>query len=180
MTYGKRRVIGPQVPGRRGPAIVPQGNMKHIAKWGFLVTGLAVTGCAGGGNFIDEAVPRAAFGQAEPASAPAPQEGQTADALMDAPSRAADPAAASDMDPVFSGSGAANITGVYPNMNVEPRGATAQMTDEQRDVLYSQMRALATAHASGQVSTADYERRLAVLRKLAESHSLDTIEKIEK
>ena len=53
------------------------------------------------------------------------------------------------------------------------------MTDEKRDALLEQMQALSVAQQRGRMSTAEYQRRVAALRRLANTHSADTIEKIE-
>jgi hypothetical protein len=92
---------------------------------------------------------------------------------------AAPPAAQPPSDPLFTGSGQAATTGAYPNINLEPHGATQQLTDAQRDLLLAQMQALAEAHSQGKVSAAEYERRLALLRRLAATHSQETIKSIE-
>ena len=53
------------------------------------------------------------------------------------------------------------------------------MSDAQRNALLAEMQALAQAHSRGQVSTAEYNRRLALLRRLAATHSQEAIRKIE-
>ncbi|MFZ2101958.1 MAG: hypothetical protein WAU86_15470 [Oricola sp.] len=135
--------------------------MKEIGIALLIFNALALAGCAGG-NAIDRAVPQAAVANtAAPVQTPE------------------DPAAFAETDPVFAGSGRATLTGVYPNINSEPRAATQQLTDAERDALVAQMQALADAHAKGTVSTAEYQRRLAALRDLAATHSSETIAKIE-
>lgn len=132
---------------------------------------LALAGCAGG-NAIDRAVPQAAFSEsAAPLPSPATPEGAAAEAQA--------PAEPLPPDPLFESSGQATLTGDYPNINIEPHGAAAQLTDAQRDELVLQMQALAEARAQGNVSTAEYERKLAQLRLLAETHSQNAIDSIE-
>ncbi|WP_421850756.1 hypothetical protein [Oricola sp.] len=147
-----------------------------------LTSGLAaltVAGCAGG-NAIDRAVPQAAFSQ--PVDSSQQQSGATAQtANASAPSeeqREILPPTAT-ADPVFSGSGQIADTGQFPSHIAQPRGATEQMTDEKRDALLEQMQALSVAQQRGRMSTAEYQRRVAALRRLANTHSADTIEKIE-
>lgn len=146
-----------------------------------LVAGLVLAGCAGG-NAIDEAVPPAAFGDLGPpvpAQRPGTEteaEATTPDAV--APDTAAAPPAA-PRDTLFSGSGQAANTGAYPNINNEPRGAAPQLTDEQRANLLAEMQALAVAQSKGLVSRAEYQRRLAALRRLAATHSDEAIRTIE-
>ena len=143
---------------------LPQGNMKKIGI-ALLIFNLPVlAGCAGG-NAIDRAVPQAAFADA---NAPVPPERPIAD-----------DAAISDADPVFSGSARVAETGTFPNINEEPHGATAQLTDVQRDALVAEMQALAETHARGGITAAEYQRRLEQLRRLAATHSEDAIKKIE-
>ena len=162
------------VPGFAGLAKVlapfPKGNMKNIGITLLIFNCLGVAGCAGG-NAIDEAVPRAAFGDV---GAPVPA------ARPDAPAVAAtalEPEAT--RDPLFSGSGRAAVSGAYPNINNEPRGAAPQMTDAGRDALLTEMQALAAARSRGLVSSAEYRRRLAELRAIGATHSDATIKIIE-
>ena len=146
--------------------------MKNIGIASLLFNSLVLAGCAGG-NAIDEAVPQAAFGNPAGAS-------QASVIPADKPEDAypvAPPAA--DADPVFSGTGRANLTGTYPNINREPRGAVAQLTDEQREAMLAEMQALALAHSKGEVSSAEYNRRLMTLRRLAATHSDEVIQIIE-
>ena len=149
-----------------------------------LLSGLILGGCAGA-NVIDEAVPQAAFGEAgslpppgeEPpaedvAAVPAAKPGTGIDAMAAQPNP--------DAEPMLQSSGQARITGSYPNINNEPRGATPQMTDADRELLLVQMQALSADHERGLVSSADYRRRLAELRNLAATHSAATLKIIEK
>lgn len=140
--------------------------MKKIGITLLIFNCLGLAGCAGG-NAIDEAVPQAAFGDAG-APVPAARAGAAA---------AAKPAPAPD--PLFSSSGQAALTGAYPNINDEPRGAAPQMTDAGRDALLAQMKALAAARSQGLVSAAEYQRRLAELRTIGATHSDATIKIIE-
>lgn len=140
--------------------------MKKIGIALLIFNSLALAGCAGG-NAIDRAVPQAAF--TESATPPGMEAADTEQGPGDPPRP----------DPLFEGSGQARLTGDYPNINIEPGGAVAQLTDAERDDLVLQMQALAEAHAQGNVSNAEYQRRLAQLRLLAATHSQNTIESIE-
>jgi hypothetical protein len=147
--------------------------MKKIGIALLIFNNLVLAGCAGG-NAIDRAVPQAAFSQsAAPLPPPARPEGAAAAGEAKAQ---AEPL---PLDPLFESSGQATLTGDYPNINIEPRRATAQLTDAQRDELVLQMQALAEARAQGNVSAAEYERKLAQLRLLAETHSQNAIDSIE-
>lgn len=132
------------------------------------IAAMAVTGCAGG-NAIDQGAPQTAYNDA---SAPLP-----------APSAPASEAAGTfpppPRDSVLTGTGVVAATGEFPNINDTPRGETAQMTDAQRDALLAQMSALNAAHASGRISSAQYQRRLAELRRLGATHSTTAIKIIE-
>jgi hypothetical protein len=174
MTYGKPCAMGPLLRISRAPdsackpqsCDIPLGNMKKIGIALLIFNILPLAGCAGG-NAIDRAVPQAAFAETSvPLPAPAVREGA-------APDEAQPP------DPTFEGSGRALLTGAYPNINVEPHGAVEQLSDTERDGLVLQMQALAEAHAQGNVSNAEYQRRLEQLRLLAATHSQNTIESIE-
>lgn len=148
--------------------------MKNIGIPLLIFKCLILAGCAGG-NAIDEAVPQAAFGDA---GAPVPAQRPSLEAaVVPAPKPA--PQAAAAPDPLFAGSGQATQTHTYPNINREPRGAAPQMSDAERDMLLTQMQALGQAHAQGLVSSAEYRRRLAELRKLGATHSDATIKIIE-
>ncbi len=180
MTHGKPRAMGPLLRISRAAdsacklliCDMPQGNMKKIGIALLIFNILALAGCAGG-NAIDRAVPQAAFSQsADSLPPPATPEG-AATAEAQAPAEPLPP------DPLFESSGQATLTGDYPNINIEPHGATAQLTDTQRDELVLQMQALAEARAQGNVSTAEYERKLAQLRLLAATHSQNAIDSIE-
>jgi hypothetical protein len=151
---------------------IPLGNMKKIGIALLIFNILPLAGCAGG-NAIDRAVPQAAFAETSvPLPAPAVREGAAPDETQPA-------AEALPPDPTFEGSGQASLTGAYPNINVEPHGAVEQLSDTERDGLVLQMQALAEAHAQGNVSNAEYQRRLEQLRLLAATHSQNTIESIE-
>jgi uncharacterized membrane protein len=146
--------------------------MKKIGIALLIFNNLLLAGCAGG-NAIDRAVPQAAFSQT-PAPLPPPVASEgTASGEEQALAEALPP------DPLFEGSGQATLTGDYPNINIEPRGAAEQLTDAERDDLVLRMQALAEARAQGNVSNAEYERRLAQLRLLAATHSQNAIEGIE-
>ncbi|TCD12395.1 hypothetical protein [Oricola cellulosilytica] len=131
------------------------------------IAALSVAGCAGG-NAIDKGVPKTAFSEAAAPAAPSEPAAGTAAAFPPPPG-----------DSVFTGTGVVAATGEFPNINEMPQGETAQMTDAQRDALVAQMTALSAAHANGRISPAQYQRRLAELRRLGATHSTATIRTIE-
>jgi hypothetical protein len=150
--------------------------MKRIGITLLVFKALVLAGCAGG-NAIDRAVPQAAFAESGvPLPPPARPDDENAAVLQDVEARAQQELTP---DPVFESSGQASTAAGYPNINLEPHGATAQLTDAERDTLLVQMQALGQAHAQGKVSSADYDRRLAQLRLLAKTHSNETIMTIE-
>ncbi|WP_223477960.1 hypothetical protein [Oricola indica] len=177
---------------------LPQGNMNRLGIALLIFNFVLLAGCAGG-NAIDQGVPQAAFDTAGPPLPPAERpdesagsetESQTAEQAPGrvsttiripepAPRRVKSAAQTGSRDPLAAGSGQASVTGTYPNINDEPARSLQQMSDAQRDVLLAQMQALAQAHSRGQVSTAEYNRRLALLRRLAATHSNEAIRKIE-
>jgi hypothetical protein len=154
------------------------------------VTMLLVAGCAGG-NAIDRAVPEAAFAESstplpspvEPGSEPVgtntadPNENAALQTVAEETQSVLPPE--QEYDPVFSGTGQVANTGEYPNLGLEPRGATTQMSDAQRNALLQQMRTLSISQQKGRISPAQYRRKVAELRRLAATHSSSTIRKIE-
>lgn len=150
--------------------------MKRLSAAALIFSGLIVAGCAGG-NVIDEAVPQAAFGDVGPDQQQANGQGAVqpgADPFGQAAAGTNAEAAAYSGSQPPAGDGRS-----YPNINSEPSPSLMQMSDEQRAALLSEMQALADAHARGVVSSAEYNRRLAELRRLAATHSDEAIKIIE-
>ncbi len=69
-------------------------------------------------------------------------------------------------------------TGVYPTFAKPLTAANVQMSDAEAANIEGQMRALTAAKRAGNVSEAEYQRRLAELRKLAQQHGQDTLSEI--
>ena len=68
-------------------------------------------------------------------------------------------------------------TGAFPNLNDEPAPTLSAGTDNA--VLLAEMQALAAARASGRISPAAYQARIAELQRLAATHSAETLRRIE-
>lgn len=68
-------------------------------------------------------------------------------------------------------------TGVFPNINDEPAPTLSAETDNA--ALLAQMQALAAAQANGRISPVAYQARMAELRRLAATHSSETLRQIE-
>lgn len=64
-------------------------------------------------------------------------------------------------------------TGTYPTFDRELTAANAQIGDEEAVGSEARLSALARARADGSVSEAEYQRRLAELRRLAAEHGRD-------
>lgn len=73
---------------------------------------------------------------------------------------------------------ASNKTGVYPGFSETPRSAGVQMSADEADGMQSRLTALASARNAGKISEAEYNRRIAELRNLAENHGADAQTKI--
>lgn len=69
-------------------------------------------------------------------------------------------------------------TGTFPNINEERAPSLRQFTPEERESLSAYMEELSALHQGGQLSTAQYERRLAYLQNLARTHSRDALRQI--
>ncbi|MGW9230614.1 SHOCT domain-containing protein [Pseudorhizobium sp. NPDC055634] len=64
-------------------------------------------------------------------------------------------------------------SGTYPTFGQTLRAANVQIGDEEAAGSEAQLSALATARANGTVTEAEYQRRLAELRRLAAEHARD-------
>ncbi|WP_377296137.1 hypothetical protein [Rhizobium sp. SGZ-381] len=71
-------------------------------------------------------------------------------------------------------------TGVYPTFAGPLTAANTQISDAEATTAQDQMTKLAAARANGSVSEADYQARVAELRKLAADHAADTQSQISK
>lgn len=76
-------------------------------------------------------------------------------------------------------SGGPKNTGTYPTFGKPLRAATHQMGAEEVRTNRADMEAIAAARASGAISEAEYQRRLAEMRRLAAEHGADAVRDIE-
>lgn len=67
----------------------------------------------------------------------------------------------------------------YPSFAGSLNAANVQMSNEEAQSLQAELTALGTARASGALTEAEYQRRLAALRKLADQHGQETLSQIE-
>lgn len=138
--------------------------------------GLVLAGCSAG-NAIDEGAPRSAAADQYPLPPPA-RPGDGAEGAGEQPSTADSQSQYAD-DPVFSGSGQARKSGQFPNINVEPQGAAIPLSDGETAAKMDRLKALGQALAKGRISVAEYNRKVAELRRLGATHSDETIKRIE-
>ncbi|WP_143523424.1 hypothetical protein [Pararhizobium arenae] len=68
---------------------------------------------------------------------------------------------------------------VYPVIEGKRPAATAQMSNDQAASLSARLTALSGARNSGQITEAEYQRRLAELQALAANHGRDTLKEIQ-
>jgi non-ribosomal peptide synthetase component E (peptide arylation enzyme) len=79
---------------------------------------------------------------------------------------------ANDATPSQVPAGAPGLVNDYPNLNLAPTPATAQLTDEERDAATAELRSLRDRQASGRrLSSSEAER----LRQLARTHGDNTL-----
>lgn len=69
-------------------------------------------------------------------------------------------------------------TGTYPTFGKPLTAANVQMSDDEASKIEGRMKALAAEKRAGNVSEAEYKRRLDELRKLAQQHGQDTLSEI--
>ncbi len=67
----------------------------------------------------------------------------------------------------------------YPSFNGPLTAANVQINDQQAATTQKQMSALAASRNSGAITQAEYERRVAEMRKLAAEHGPDTLSQIQ-
>ena len=91
------------------------------------------------------------------------------------------PPAAPETAPAAAGppSVALRDTGTYPNINLEPQARLEPLDAAEQAAVIADMEALAARHAAGRISTAADRERAARLRRLAASHSAETLARIE-
>jgi hypothetical protein len=67
----------------------------------------------------------------------------------------------------------------FPTFNNPPTAANVQISNDQATGIQKQLTALAAAHKSGAISQAEYDKRVAEMRKLAADHGQDTLDQIK-
>jgi hypothetical protein len=67
----------------------------------------------------------------------------------------------------------------FPTFNNPPTAANVQISNDQATDLQKQLTALGAAHKSGAISQAEYDKRVAEMRKLAAEHGQDTLDQIK-
>ena len=67
----------------------------------------------------------------------------------------------------------------FPTFARMPQGATAQMTDAEREMMRAEMAALAAEQRNDTTTAAEYRARLAELRRIARTHGAERLERIE-
>ncbi|CAN7516771.1 SHOCT domain-containing protein [Pararhizobium sp. LjRoot255] len=68
---------------------------------------------------------------------------------------------------------------VYPVIEGKRPAASAQMSNEEAAAQEARLTALSSARTSGNISEAEYQRRLKELQLLAANHGTDTLKQIE-
>jgi outer membrane murein-binding lipoprotein Lpp len=68
---------------------------------------------------------------------------------------------------------------VYPVIEGARPAAAAQMSNDEAAALSARLTSLSRARSSGQISEAEYQRRLAELQALAANHGTDTLKEIQ-
>lgn len=69
-------------------------------------------------------------------------------------------------------------TGTYPTFAKPLTAANVQMSDNEASTIEGKMKALAAEKHAGNVSEAEYKRRIEELRKLAQQHGQETLSEI--
>ena len=68
----------------------------------------------------------------------------------------------------------------FPTFNAPLTAANVQLSDQQAGDAQKQLTALAASKQAGTITEAEYEKRVAEMRKLAAEHGSDTLSQIEK
>ncbi|MGZ9720770.1 hypothetical protein [Rhizobium miluonense] len=68
----------------------------------------------------------------------------------------------------------------YPSFNAPPTAANVQINDQQAGDMVKQLSALGSQRKAGVISEAEYQKRVAEMRKLAAEHGQDTLQEIQK
>ncbi|MDL2398530.1 hypothetical protein [Rhizobium mayense] len=80
--------------------------------------------------------------------------------------------------PVDEGNTQQHYKDGYPSFNAPPTAANVQINDQQAADLVKQLTALGTQRKDGTISEAEYQKRVAEMRKLAAEHGQDTLSQI--
>jgi hypothetical protein len=163
--------------------VLPFLRARHVV----VVLGLAgaasaLSGCTTAG--IDHAVPGATTQAMLPETAPTPSEAQRGTAtnpdavsanpeIVDAPVETV----AVPAEPMSS-DGPKN-TGTFPNLNIKPGVAAAQITDEEKAAELQALQAAQAEHNATLATAGKGIENPALLRKLAAEHAKDALKKIE-
>ena len=67
----------------------------------------------------------------------------------------------------------------YPSFAGPLNAASVQMSNDEAAALQAELTAIGTVRASGAMTEAQYQQRLAALRRLAEQHGQETLSQIE-
>ena len=67
----------------------------------------------------------------------------------------------------------------YPSFNAPPTAANVQINDQQAGDMVKQLTALGSQRKAGTISEAEYQKRVADMRKLAAEHGQDTLSQIQ-
>ncbi|MDL2410438.1 hypothetical protein PY650_33600 [Rhizobium calliandrae] len=81
--------------------------------------------------------------------------------------------------PVDEGNTQQHYKDGYPSFNAPPTAANVQINDQQAADLVKQLTALGTQRKDGTISEAEYQKRVAEMRKLAAEHGQDTLSQIQ-
>ncbi|WP_157928886.1 hypothetical protein [Pararhizobium haloflavum] len=69
--------------------------------------------------------------------------------------------------------------GEFPTFSRMPRGATAQMSDVERQMIETEMAAALAEQRNDRVAATRYRERLAQLQAIARNHGTETLQRIE-
>jgi len=81
--------------------------------------------------------------------------------------------------PVDEGNTQQHYKDGYPSFNAPPTAANVQINDQQAADLVKQLTALGSQRKAGTISEAEYQKRVAEMRKLAAEHGQDTLSQIQ-
>jgi hypothetical protein len=81
-------------------------------------------------------------------------------------------------NPVDEGSTQQHYKDGYPSFNAPPTAANVQINDQQAAGMVKQLTALGSQRKAGTISEAEYQKRVAEMRKLAAEHGQDTLTQI--